>query len=166
MKLITKKGITQLCEKYNAKLAKGNHLTPYIELYIEDKDDANKAVWSFRNNNADYHLSGSMFTIRQEQLQKFLPESWFEEVRVWLGQDLYYLCSKMDHQHLSNCIGYLDLLLQLNKISKEKSTDYMARLSESIIPELEERFGGELLPYKPKFEWEHRLIKELADKKK
>ena len=49
MKILTKQGVKEFCKKYNAKLAQGNNLTPYIEIYINDADDLNKAIWNCKS---------------------------------------------------------------------------------------------------------------------
>jgi len=70
----------------------------------------------------------------------------------------------MDHQRLSNTIGLLGLYLETNRISRPDADDYMKSLEESIVPELKERFDGEVLEYKPYFDWERELIKEVKGK--
>ena len=69
----------------------------------------------------------------------------------------------MDHQRLSNCVGLLELYLKAGKISKDQGDDYLMHLTESIVPELNERFGGEILPYKPFYDWERALVKEVKN---
>lgn len=161
MKLITKKGIDEFCKKYKAKLSQGSPTTPHLQFHFPHIDDINKVIWDCRDNKANYHSNNGSITFEQKELVKILPETCFEDKRVWAGRQQFYLCEKMDHQHLSNTIGYLEVLLTLKRISKKDSEDYMSKLAESIVPELEERFKGEILPYKPYFPYEEEMYKEF-----
>lgn len=165
MKIITKKGIEEFCKQYKAKLAKGNVLAPYLAFYIPSMEFLNKLIWKCRDKKLDYYIQDHIITLKQDALQKIISAEYFEEKRIWAGKDQYFLCEKMEHQHLSNTIGYLEILLTLGKINKKGSEDYMEKLQTSIVPELEERFNGEILPYKPHYAFEEDLYKEYQKAK-
>lgn len=166
MKIINKQGLKKFEEKYNAKLAYGNEKSWRVRFYIEGRNSLTKLVNDMRGKRIEYGLHEGVVTLTQEDLSKILPKEYFTEKRIWFAADKMFLCSEMEHSHLSNCIGYLELLLKLDKITPDKAKDYMKKLEESIIPELEERFNGEILPYTPKFDWEFKLVKELELKEK
>lgn len=166
MKIINKQGLNFFEKKYNSKLAFGNEKTYRIRFYIERGNDLNKLINDMRGKKIQYGLHENVITLTQEDLSKILPKEYFTEKRVWFAADKMFFCNEMKHSHLSNCIGYLELLLKLDKISEAKAKDYMKKLEESVIPEIEERFNGEILPYKPKFDWEFKLVKELEAKEK
>ena len=160
MKLITREGISEFCKKYKAKLIQGSVTTPHLQFHFPSLDDINKVIWDCRDKKINYYSNNGSITFEQKELVKLLPKECSEEKRVWAGRQQFYLCEKMDHQHLSNCVGYLEILLVLKRISKKDSEDYMSKLAESVVPELEERFKGEILPYKPHFPYEEELYKE------
>ena len=164
MKIINKSGLKYFEERYKAKLAYGNEKSWQLRFYIEKGNNLNKLINDMRGHKIQYGLHENVVSLSQEDLSKFLPKEHFTDKRVWFAADKMFLCSDMEHQHLSNTIGYLDLLLKLDKITPDKAKDYMKKIEESIVPELVERFNGEILPYKPKFDWEFKLIKELEVK--
>jgi len=166
MKIITKEGLKFFQKKHNAKLAYGNEKTWKVRFYIENKKDLERILNEMRGKRIQYGLHENTLTLSQEDLGKILPKEYFIERRVWFGADKMFFCSEMEHQHLSNTMGYLELILELGKITKPKAEEYLKKIQETIIPELEERFNGEILPYKPQFDWEFKLIKELENKNK
>lgn len=76
------------------------------------------------------------------------------------------ICFTLNIIILSNCVGLLDLFLKAEKLTKEQGEDYIRHLLESIVPELNERFNGDLLPYAPYFQWEKDLVKEVQLREK
>ena len=50
-------------------------------------------------------------------------------------------------------------MLRKGKITKKNSENYLRNLNESIVPELNERFNGEVLEYIPYYEWEKEMTK-------
>ncbi len=162
MNIITKKGIKEFEKIYDSKLVQGDPLKFYLTFKPLTEEAKSKIIWACRDKRVDYNLLGSeVITISQDALYQILPSSCFEDKRCWKGKDQIFICSEMKQSHLSNILGYLEILLTLNKISKKNSEDYMEKLQESIIPELEERFNGEILPYEPYYAYEKDLYKEF-----
>jgi hypothetical protein len=159
MKIITKFGIKAFEEKYHAKHAFGGIHSYRLRFYIEDAINVKRAINDMRMKHIQYELYENMVTLTQEDLSKLLPKEFFEEKRVWFGGDKMHLCCEMQHQHLSNTVNLLEILLKKGKISQTKAQDYMKKLEESILPELQERFNGEILPYKIHYKWEEDLLK-------
>lgn len=140
----------------------GNVETPSLVFKLideENSNDLNKIIWACRDKKVDYYLQHNCFTLTQEALYQLLPSKYFEEIRAWKGKDKIFICSKMDHQRLSNCVGLLVLMLKKGIISKKNSENYLKNLHESIVPELNERFNGEILEYIPYYEWEKEMVK-------
>jgi len=160
MQIITTQGIKEFEKTFDSKKVQGTVTNIYLTFRPKNTAALNKIIWACRDKQLEYNiLNEEVVTISQEVLTGLLPSSCFEEKRVWKGKDQYFLCSEMDHQRLSNCVGLLDLMLKKGKINKKKSEDYLSKLYESIVPELEERFNGEILDYIPYYEWEKEMVK-------
>ena len=166
MKLITKKGIESFCKLYNAKVGQGNNLTPYLQFVFLDAEGLNKVIWKCRDKDTTYYANNGSITFEQKELSKIVPADWCTEERVWFTKNKIYLTSKMEHSHLSNTFHYLEILLTLGKINKKDSENYIQSLQESIVPELEERFKGEILEYVPYYDYEKDMYKEYLKVKK
>jgi hypothetical protein len=166
MKIITKEGLVYFQKKYNAQKVWGDEKSFRVRFTIAEKNDLDRLINDMRGKSIDYELSRGVIGLTQEHFGRFIPKEYLTERRVWFGADKMFFCDQMDHQHLSNCIGYLDILLQLGRISKEKSQDYIKKLETNIAPEIDERFNGEILPYKPAFDWDKKLYNELQEKLK
>jgi len=160
MKIITKNGIDMFNKTFNTKLIQGKVDTVYLSFRVSSPETIKKIVWACRDKQVEYYLQEEVITLKQKELLKLLPENCSEEKRIWKGKDKLYICSEMDQQHLSNILFYLEILLTLGKINKKDSENYLIKVQEVIIPELEERFNGETLEYKPHYEYEKELYKE------
>jgi len=159
MKIINKQGLKFFEKKYNSKLAFGNEKSFRIRFYIEKGDDLNKLINDMRGKRIQYGLHENVITLTQEDLSKLVPKEHFTEKRIWFAADKMFLCEEMEQQHLSNILHMLEILLKKGKISQSKAKDYMRKIEEAITPELEERFKGEILPYKSHYKWEEDLLK-------
>lgn len=164
MKLITEKAIEKLEEEFDC-LITGDRFDLELEfLYLTDQQFKDGEV---KLKEAGIKITRGFtkrtFKVKQSDLVGKVDMS---EERVWLSNKNLRatLTSEMDHQRLSNCVGLLEIYLKTEKITKEQGDDYLLRLNESIIPELNERYKGELLPYKPFFPWEKEMIKEAKIK--
>lgn len=161
MKVITKQGIDTFNKTFDTKLAQGKVDSLYLAFRASSPEAVKKIIWKCRDRRAEYDLQHeTILVLHQKELKKILPEECFEDVRAWVGKDNITPVSKMDHQRLSNCVGYLEMLLVLNKISQKNSLDYMKKLQESVVPELDERFNGVILPYVPFYEFEKSLYQD------
>ena len=96
--------------------------------------------------------------IKQSDLLDLVPTA---DERVWLSAKKQKATpvAELDHQRISNIVGLLELMLKKGRISKIDADNYMVAMNESIIPELNERFNGEILKYKPFYAWEKDLVK-------
>ena len=158
MKLITQEGIKQFEKLFGVKKVAGSTTSTYLS-FATDKASQGKMIWKCRDKQIEYYLQEGGITLKHEDLFKLLPSEYFKDTNVWKGKDKFFICSEMDHQRLSNCIGLLDMMLRKGKISKKSSEDFLRNLKETIIPEIEERFNGEVLDYIPYYEWEKEMIK-------
>lgn len=166
MKLINQKGIdllTKLCNEAAQQYVNITGLTDHsnnIKIGIAKNAIASKKLsFYFRikkipfverhNEITDWYT----ITIDYSQLENLLPADCFTEERVWRSFNRIFPCREMDQQHLSNTIHYLEILINDGRINESKQQDYLDRLKESVIPELEERFNGEILPYVKRFDW-------------
>lgn len=160
MKLITEQGITELENilSLNCLTDRSNLTLKFLGTSTVDVEKAVKILDSLLIKSVS---SGKTLFVKQEDLLTMYP-NFFNEERVWLSQNntIATLTKEMDQQRLSNCIGLLDLFLKTNRISKDNATDYLQRLEEAIVPELVERFDSEILPYKPHYDWERKLLLE------
>jgi len=164
MKIITKEGLKYFQSKYPVNKVWGDEKSFRMRFTVE-KENLDSVLNAMREKSIDYELRSGILELTQEHLVKLIPVEYFTEKRVWFGADKMYFCSEMEHSHLSNIVGYLDLLMQLNRISQEKAKNYIKKLETNIIPELEERFDGEILPYKAIFDWDKKMVKELKELK-
>jgi len=161
MKIITSKGIKEFEKLFNCKMTHGSTLHLNLTFKPNTEKDLNDIIWKWRGKRLFYDLLGGEFiTLTQESISHFIPHDLFEEKRVWRNREKYTLCSEMDHQRLSNCVGLLEVMLVLNRITQDNANHYMESLANSIVPELEERFNGEVLDYVPYYEWEKEMYKE------
>lgn len=157
MKIITKEGVQYFQNKYAVHKIWGDERTFRMRFSIE-KRNLNYILDVMREKSIDYELKYNFLELTQEHLAKLLPEKYFVEKRVWFGTQKMYFCSEMEHAHLSNIIGVFDLMLRKGKISKLKAIDFLKKVEANIIPELEERFDGVILDYKPYYEWEKEML--------
>ena len=147
MLLITKEGIKTFEEKFNTKKIQGDTRTTHLVFKLKDEKDLNKVIWACRDKKVDYYLQHNCFTLSQEDLYQLLPSNCFEELSAWRGKDKIHICSEMDHQRLSNCVGLLDLMfkkgkghpileetktkISQSKIGKPRSEETKTKISES-----------------------------------
>lgn len=162
MKLITDKGL-QKVEKDLGLNCTNDRFSLILKFIGTEAADLKNAASYLNNQGISATVTDKYIAIKQSELQAFYPE--FVEERVWFSQKgtIVTLTKDMDHQRLSNCVGLLDLFLTTNSISKEDAADYIMHLNDSIVPELAERFKGELLPYKPHFDWEKKLVESTIN---
>jgi len=160
MKLITEEGISSLEKTLQLNcLTDRCHLTlKFLGTSTTDIQTATDTLNSLKIKSVS---SDKTLFVKQEDLLAVHPE-FFKEERVWLSQSntIATLTKEMDQQRLSNCVGLLDLFLKTNRIAKDNADDYLKRLEEAIVPELVERFDSEILPYKPHYDWERKLLLE------
>lgn len=162
MKVLTDEGVSRLEDILSCRIT--NDQTDFrMKCYYTSLIDMNAAIQVLKEKGAEFVKEGDKtLLVNQTECQKLLDVTkYFKDERVWptTGGQLIPT-SEMDHQRLSNCCGLLGLLLEKGKIDKEAADVYLARLEDSIVPELQERFGGDVLPYQPYFEWEKKLVAE------
>lgn len=161
MKLINDSGIECLEELLSCRI---HSLVTDINLRCQF-DDINSALEAKKKLNTlgiSFRLeSNTIYEIKQENLVEKLPNKYFTEERVWKTPRYLNLCSEMEHQHLSNCVHIGEMLIALERLTKEQATKYILDLQENILPELEERFQGKVLPFKAQFKWDRRLLEEF-----
>lgn len=159
MKLITEKALEQLEENYDC-LITGDRYNLELECLFLSDAQFKIGEEKLKKDNISYTRGFKKKTLilKQSKLEGKVDMS---EERVWVtGKGLIAEpTSEMSHQRISNVLGYLDLMLKKGKISKDNADDYLRKVSESIVPEINERFKGEILPYAPKFQWEFDMIK-------
>jgi len=161
MKIISKEGFSLLERKFKVKISKG-YLNPIVCLHFYEKEDS--LIKQFRDylSDSDVRYSFNFYDVEvsQTELIKIFADKYLEDGRFWYSYDKIHNCKTMDHQQLSNCVNNLDILLTLNKISSQNAEEYLKNLNESIIPELKERFGENILEYKPSGDYEKTLFNE------
>ena len=167
MKIVTDEGIKKLEKLIDGKLISTDKLNKNLKFWFETPDKQKNAHYEFKKAGLKYSVDQNISTIVHEELPRILSKEDFTEERIWLGAGgKIFLCREMEHGHLSNCIGYLEILIVLGKIDDEKSENYIAALQESVVPELEERFGGVALDYVPHYDWEIKQFEEYLRVKK
>jgi len=164
MKIVSQKGLEYLKKSYNIKNISG-YLKPYV-IILCDEDMVKEFRDLLIDHEVSYTFDFTRFEIHQKELIKLFSDKLLEEGRYWYTQNKIFKCNEMNQQHLSNCVNYLEILLTLGKISEEGIKNYMLSLEESIIPELEERFEGEILDYVPFADYDKNLYKEFLKIKK
>lgn len=107
-----------------------------------------------------YKTEGQSIVVSYPSYEKYLQVDCFDEIRGWSSKDCKWRASEMEQQHLSNCLGYFELVVELNKISTENANNYLKALQTDILPEIQERFNGEVLPYTPFYDFEKQMVKE------
>lgn len=164
MKLITEKALEKIETDYDCLVTNGRYDLELKLLWLTD-DAFKEGEEKLKKDKVPYTRGNDKRTLvlKQSKLDGIVD---MIEERVWLSKSntLATPTSEMDQQRLSNAVHLLEVYLKAEKITKLQGEDYLARLSESIIPELNERFNGELLPYKPFFDWEKALVKEAKIK--
>lgn len=162
MKVITDKGISHLEDLLFATVT-NDRLEFKIKLLYTSLIDMTEAIPLLQIKGVKFTKEGKYLLIGQPELLKLIDTKYFVDERVWPTTGGQLIPTKdMDHQRLSNCIGLLNLLLEAGKIDKESADIYLERLEDSVVPELNDRFNSELLPYQPYFEWEKKLVAEQS----
>ncbi len=164
MKFITEKALENLENTYDCLITGARYDLELKLLWLTDD--------GFKEGEAKLKKEGVPYTKAYEKRTLLLKQKNLDgkvdmsEERVWMSKSnaVATPVSEMDHQRLSNCVGLLEIYLKAGKISKSQGEDYLARLSESIVPEITERFEGVVLPYKPYYDWERTLMKEAGIK--
>lgn len=164
MKLITEKALETLEENYDC-LITGSRYDLELEFLFLTDAQFNAGQTKLKTEGVSFSKGFSKRTLKVKQ-SSLVGKIDMSEERVWLSAKgkVATPTSEMDQQRLSNCVGLLEVYLKAGKISKPEAEDYLAKLNESILPELNERYSGDLLPYKPFFSWEKDLIKEAGIK--
>ena len=164
MKILTDKGISFLEDKLNVSCI--SEVDTDFTLTLLACGSETDLISYFDSNTIEYiHSKPKTFLIKQSELIPILvPSSEYTiDARIWFfnKKKSYILCSKMEHQHLSNTIHLFEMFCSLDKLSKIEADAYLSDLKENIIPEITERFGGVLLPYKPHYDWENKLLEDF-----
>lgn len=166
MKLITESAIQKLEDKFDCLVINERYdLTLNLMWLTEVQLKAGEVL--LKNEGIVYSKLSANRTVAVKQ-SNLIGKVDMSEERVWLsakGQKATPT-SEMDQQRLSNCIGLMEIYLKADRLTKSQGEDYLTHLTESIIPELNERYKGELLPYTPHFPWEKDLLKEIQAKEK
>ncbi len=166
MRLITEKALEKMEEDFDCMVTNDRfcmtlHLTWLSEsAYKTGLELVAKAGITYTKPS-----QGRTIYIKQINLDGKIP---MVEERVWLTNkgEVAVLTKEMDHQRLSNCVHLFELFLKAGKLSKSQGDEYLLRLAEGVVPELDERFKGDILAYKPHFPWEKQLMEEAATKSK
>lgn len=158
MKIITEKGLSKIEDLLNGSIV-SNVLNLDIKVFYNKEEAQKNDRLLLFNKGIIAKKTGMYLSFPQEDLQSEFEEH-FEELNVWIGgkSRVAVLASTMEHQRLSNCINLLDILLSKGEIAQSEADNYMKELNEVIVPELERRFAGELLPYVPYYQWEKALL--------
>lgn len=161
MKLINQKGIDALEKSFDCSVM-SDQLDGEIKMLFTDKAMLTKAIKTL--DGCPTTVKDSYLSIHQIDFYNYIKDdSFFDELRVWTGGSVrpkaYVPTKDMEHQRLSNCLGLLDMLLTTGNISHDKADTYLKALTP-VVDELSDRFGGELLPYIPYYQWE----KDMAEK--
>jgi hypothetical protein len=168
MKIITELGLNKLEEELKCSIFT-DRFSKEFSLLFEDIVKLSSAKKVLTEKQIPYHIGlRNTLELKLESLYSLLGDEFFEEVRVWNTpkNKLVTPTSTMDHQRLSNCVHLLELFLETGRLSVDEGNDYLGKLTDAIIPEIEERFSGDLLPYKPFFSWELSLLQEVEEKRK
>lgn len=80
-----------------------------------------------------------------------------QEENVYCNGFIKVRLKDMDHQFLSNILQYAEIRITLYPEQYTVLEDQIEQIKTKIIPELERRFNGELLPYEPQAEWDRKL---------
>ena len=161
MKIITDNGIKLIEKDSNCKLVSSDKLNKTLKFWFEDSVKQKEFHYLLKTSGVKYSSDANITMVNHEELERLLIKEMFTEERVWFGAGgKIYLCKDCDQQHISNSIHYCEILVTLGKLDQNKFDDYMSKLQESMIPELEERFGGELLDYVPFYDWEKKQYEE------
>lgn len=164
MKILTNKGISFLEDKLNVSCI--SEIETDFLLTLLACGSETDLINYFDLNTIEYiHSKPKTFLIKQSELIPLLPPSddYVIDVRVWLfnKKKNYTLCSKMEHQHLSNTIHLFEMFCTLDKLTKSEADAYLSDLKKNVIPEISERFTGVILPYKPHYDWESKLLEDF-----
>lgn len=159
MQLITEKGIELLESSLPHSRVSSDRYSTQIKIFFDSLIHLFEAKAICEDKDIKVKLEGKNMLVNQDDISKLIDnKEAFVEERVWgFSKNKLMPTNAMDHQHLSNCVGLLEVLITKDKISKQDADNYLIQLKESIIPELEERFNGKILPYKPYYDWERKL---------
>jgi hypothetical protein len=161
--------INQLSKSQSAKL-EGDIYNVNVKFTFESALSLNAVKINFNKLSIEYksfsQYNNHHIYTKLDQLSKLVPPRYWQEERAWKAGNKYIPTKNMEHQHLSNSVHLLELLIQNNKLTQEASEEYMENLQSSVVPELKERFNGELLSYIPYYSWEKDLIQNTSDHSK
>lgn len=160
MKILTEKGLQQIeehlkCSSLSSLTSKLLRLEfPSFKDALDGKRELTNMGISFRED---------INNILEVKLSSIVDKFDNEDVRCWCppNSQTFFLCSEMEHSHLSNCIHFYEILFSLGRLTENDSQNYLQSLEENIVPELSQRFNSEILPYTPKFDWELKLYEEF-----
>lgn len=159
MKLIKKDSVQVIAKNLNCRC--DSERTELVLLFLPKNKEATKDI--LNTSHVSYKETGNLLEIRQEELFKLYPEE-FEDVNAWnkanKDAESVELCKELSCQRLSNIVHLLEILLVTNSITREKSDYYLKQLEENIVPELEQKFHGNTIPYEPYYEWEKTMYEK------
>lgn len=164
MKLFNQKGIDYIESTWGCSIL-SDPLQLKVKMFFTSISELQASRKSFVPTGIHAEIEGNYLLISQFDLYNCFSEEqqkeFFSEERVWPSAKGELVPTKeMDHQRLSNCVRLLEVLLEKGKIDKESADKYIERLEDSVVPELAERFEGDVLDYQPYYEWERKLMAE------
>jgi hypothetical protein len=164
MKLISQDWIDEFAVKIDAR-TNSESTDLLLNFSFDLKEELEKAIEFCETNIITFRKVELDLQIWQRDLIKSYGELIDTiEVNAWdqgnIDATKVVLCSEMDHQRLSNIIGLLEILFAKGRINEKRGNYYLSQIENNIVPELEARFGGEVLPYVPFYEWEKKLMEQ------
>ncbi len=164
MKVLTAKGISFIEDKLNVSCISEIDTDYLLTLLVCGSET--DLIDFLESNKIEYiHTKPKTFQISQGALISLAEaesSSFIDSPRLWFfnKKKNFMLCSKMEHQHLSNTIHLFEMFCTLNKLSKQDSDNYLEDLKNNVLPEIDDRFKGEVLDYKPHYDWENKLLED------
>lgn len=155
MQIITQEGIKAIEVQFNTKLLSSDRLNKSLKFWFDDSKVQKEFHYQLKLSGVKYSSSNNITTVIHEHLPRLIDKDFFTEERIWMGAgEKIFLCKEMSKQHLSNTVHYCKILITLGKLDEDKFNHYMEKLQESVVPELQDRFEGDILDYVPFYDWE------------
>lgn len=94
------------------------------------------------------------------------PTMFDEDDNVYCNDFIKVRLKDMDHQFLSNILQYAEIRITLYPEQYPILEKQIEQIKAKIIPELERRFNGELLPYEAQADWDRKLYERYLKQTK
>lgn len=118
------------------------------------------------SKSINYEFAIGKIKISYQGYEKLITDdSMFDfEDNVYCNGFIKIRLKDMDHQFLSNILQYAEIRITLYPEQYHTLEKQIEQIKTKIIPELEKRFNGKLLPYEPQAEWDKKLYQRYLNK--